>query len=94
MSGTVKVDDVAHQASKNLLNIINTQLPQAIQQLQKNGSDLSDPNHWDGKAAIDFRTNIWPQVQTDVTKIQSSLKDLQAAVDKILANISAAGGNV
>lgn len=93
MAGTVKVDDIAHTASKNLQNIINTTLPDAVKQLQKNGSDLSDPNHWDGKAAQDFRTNVWPKVQTDIGKIQTSLTDLQATVDKILGNISTAGGN-
>jgi hypothetical protein len=93
MPGTVKVDDIAHAASKNLQNIINTTLPDAVKQLQKNGADLSDPNHWDGKAAQDFRTNVWPKVQTDIGKIQTSLTDLQATVDKILGNISTAGGN-
>jgi uncharacterized protein YukE len=93
MAGTVKVDDIALQASKNLLDIVNTQLPGAIKQLQKNGSDLSDPNHWDGNAARDFRTNVWPNASSDITKIQGSLSDLQKSVDQILKNISAAGGN-
>jgi uncharacterized protein YukE len=91
--GRVTVDDVAHTASKTILNALNNQLPAAFKSLTTAGNDLINPQHWDGKAAADFRTNVWPKVQADLTKMQTSLADLQQAVDKILTNITVAGGN-
>jgi uncharacterized protein YukE len=91
--GRVTVDDVAHTASNTILNILNNQLPNAFTALKNAGTDLTNPQHWDGKSASDFRTNVWPQVQSDLTKMQTSLSDLQRAVDTILKNISTAGGN-
>ncbi len=91
--GRVTVDDTAHRASTTILNVLNNQLPQALKALSTAGTDLTNPQHWDGKAAADFRTNVWPKVQADLTKMQSSLADLQKTVDTILKNISTAGGN-
>ena len=91
--GRVLADGVAETASKKFLNTVNNDLPNSLKALNAAGRDLTDPQHWDGKAAQDFRTNIWPKVQSDLTKMQSSLTDLQGQVDKILANIMKAGGN-
>ena len=89
----VVVDATAHTASRTLQNVVTHKLPEAFNQLKNAGNDLVNPQHWDGKAARDFRSNVWPQVQSDLQKMQGSLSDLQQAVDKILRNISQAGGN-
>ncbi|MEV5750766.1 hypothetical protein AB0L00_23330 [Actinoallomurus sp. NPDC052308] len=92
-TGRVTVDDVAVNASKTLLNILNSQLPNTITALNRAGTDLSNPQHWDGGDAIKFRGDIWPKVQNDLKQIQSALTDLQQSVDKVLGNILTAGGS-
>lgn len=92
-SARVLADSVAENASKKFLNTVNNDLPNSLKALNDAGKDLTDPQHWDGKVAQDFRANVWPKVQSDLTKMQSSLKDLQGQVDKILVNIMKAGGN-
>jgi hypothetical protein len=93
MSSVVKADDVAIQASKTFLNIIDNQLQGAFQQLSQAGTTLSDPNHWAGGDATQFQTQIWPKAQSDIKQMQTSLTDLQQQVNKVLSNIFAAGGN-
>jgi hypothetical protein len=91
--GRVLADGVAENASKKFLNTVHNDLPNSLKALTDAGRDLTDPQHWDGKAAQDFRSNIWPKVQSDLSKMQASLTDLQGQVDKILVNIMRAGGN-
>jgi hypothetical protein len=93
MSSVVKADDVAIQASKTFLNIIDNQLQGAFQQLNQAGTTLSDPNHWAGGDASQFQGQIWPKAQSDIKQMQTSLTDLQQQVNKVLSNIFAAGGN-
>ena len=53
---------------------------------------MSDPNNWDGPLAQKFRGEVWPKAKADLDKMQTTLTDLQHSVQKILANISHAGG--
>jgi uncharacterized protein YukE len=89
---TVKVTDLAHQDAQKMLSIINNQMPQLISQLNSTGQQMSDPNNWDGPLAQKFRGEVWPQAKSDLDKMRSSLERLQQSVQKILSNISAAGG--
>lgn len=89
---TVKADDVAVQASKNFLNIINQQLGPAFTALTKAGGTLADGTHWQGADASTFSGTIWPGAQKDISTMQSNLSDLQTKVDKVLGNIIQAGG--
>lgn len=91
--GRVVADGTAQSASKKFLSTLNNDLPNSLKALNDAGRDLTDPHHWDGNVAQDFRSNVWPKVQSDLTKMQSSLKDLQGQVDKILTGIMKAGGN-
>jgi uncharacterized protein YukE len=89
---TVKVTDLAHQDAQKMLSIINNQMPQLINQLNSTGQQMSDPNNWDGPLAQKFRGEVWPQAKNDLEKMKSSLAQLQQSVQKILSNISQAGG--
>ncbi|GAA5190130.1 WXG100 family type VII secretion target [Rugosimonospora acidiphila] len=89
---TVKVTDLAHQDAQKMLNIINNQLPTLFRQLNSTGQQMSDPNNWDGPLAQKFRGEVWPQAKADLDKMQQSLVQLQQSVQKILNNISQAGG--
>lgn len=93
MAGTtVKVDEVAHTASRKFLGIINGNFQQSIQDLSTAGGILSDQNHWDGKHAAEFRA-AWHSAQADLSKIKQSLDEFQRKFDTVLKNISQAGGN-
>lgn len=82
----------AHQQAGKLLTIINSELPAVITKLNSHGHELSDPNHWDGPLARQFRGEVWPQARADLDKMKASLEHLQQQVQKILTNISHAGG--
>ncbi|GAA1104049.1 MULTISPECIES: hypothetical protein [Streptomyces violaceusniger group] len=89
---TVKSTDFAHTEANKMLSLINNQLPSLIQQLNNHGTQLSDPNHWDGPLAQKFRGEVWPQAKGDLDRMKGSLEQLQQQVQKILTNISHAGG--
>jgi len=93
MSMMVKADDVAIQASRTFLQILDNQLQGAFSALGTNGQTLIDIGHWAGADADKFRTDIWPKVEADLKQIASSLHDLHGEVDKVLGNIMKAGGN-
>ncbi|HEY7595297.1 MAG TPA: hypothetical protein VH969_19255 [Actinophytocola sp.] len=89
---TVKSTDFAHQEAAKMLSLVNTQMPTMINQLNSHGQQLSDPNHWDGPLAQRFRGEVWPQAKGDLDRMRTSLEQLQQQVQKILTNISHAGG--
>ncbi|MET8721574.1 MULTISPECIES: hypothetical protein [Streptomyces] len=89
---TVKSTDLAHQEAAKMLSLITSQLPGLIGQLNSHGQTLSDPNNWDGPLAQRFRGEVWPQAKGDLDKMRASLEHLQQQVQKILTNISHAGG--
>lgn len=89
---TVKSTDFAHDQAAKMLAIINSELPAVIGKLNNHGQQLSDPNHWEGPLARQFRGEVWPQAKGDLDKIKTSLEHLQQQVQKILTNISHAGG--
>lgn len=89
----VMADDVAIQAVKQFLNIIDNQLQGAFNQLNQAGNTLADGQHWKGGDANQFQSQIWPVAQKDIKQMQSSLTDLQTQVNKVLGNIMTAGGN-
>ena len=89
---TVKVTDLAHQDAQKMLSIINNQLPSLISQLNSTGQQMSDPNNWDGPLAQKFRGDVWPKAKADLDKMKTALDQLQQSVQKILTNISHAGG--
>jgi hypothetical protein len=73
--------------------ILSGQLEQQVQQLEQQGQTLSDPNVWDGRAATDFRSNVWPQARTALDRTIQTLEELRVAVQRVNSNIMTAGGN-
>lgn len=91
-AGTVTVDDAAHAASRKFLGIIDGNFQQSIDQLTSAGSILSDPTHWNGRHATEFR-GAWQGAQADLKKIKQALDEFQQKFDTVLKEISRAGGN-
>jgi hypothetical protein len=90
--GTIKKTDFAHDQATKMLGIIHNELPAVIGKLNSHGQQLSDPNHWDGPLARQFRGEVWPQARADLDKMRGSLEQLQQQVQTILTRISHAGG--
>jgi hypothetical protein len=88
----VSVDSAAHTASRKFLSIIDGGFQQSITQLTSAGNILSDPSHWSGPYASQFRSS-WSSAQADLNKIKQSLDEFQRKFDTVLKNISTAGGS-
>ncbi|MGW7657557.1 hypothetical protein ACWGMA_11590 [Streptomyces asiaticus] len=87
----ISVDSAAHSASTKFLSIINGGFQHSITQLSAAGNVLSDPSHWSGPYASQFRSS-WSSAQADLNKIRHSLDEFQRKFDTVLKNISEAGG--
>jgi uncharacterized protein YukE len=73
--------------------ILAGQLEQQVQQLEQQGQTLSDPNIWDGRAAAEFRSSVWPQAKSSLDRTIKTLEELRLAVQRVNQNIMSAGGN-
>ncbi|KJE24242.1 hypothetical protein FF36_01317 [Frankia torreyi] len=85
--------DTARDAIGRMQQIINSGLSQEIQNLEREGQLLSDPNNWDGGLAVQFRADIWPQTKTALDNAVTQLGALQQKVSQINTDIMNAGGN-
>jgi hypothetical protein len=94
MSDRVLSTETARATIQRMEAILAGELEQQVQQLERQGQLLSDPNVWDGRAANDFRSNVWPQARTALDHTVRTLEELRIAVQKVNSNIMAAGGNI
>jgi hypothetical protein len=85
--------DAARDAITRLQQIINSGLGTEIQNLEREGQVLCDPNNWDGSLAAQFRSDIWPQTKTALDKAVIQLGQLQQKISQINTDIMSAGGN-
>jgi uncharacterized protein YukE len=93
MSDRVLSTETARVTIQRMEAILAGQLEQQVQQLEQQGQTLSDPNIWDGRAAADFRANVWPQAKAALDRTVQTLEELRLAVQKVNQNIMTAGGN-
>ena len=82
----------AKEAITKMEDIIKSGLLTQIDNLNKQGQILSDPNVWDGRLAAEFRNN-WPHTYNALKKAQQELEQLRQNIQKINENIMMAGGN-
>lgn len=82
----------AVQAIQKMQQIIAGELTGQVRQLDTQGRTLSDPNVWDGPKANDFRSQLWPQVNSALQKALAELTELRTKLDGIQRDILAAGG--
>ncbi len=90
----VLATDQARSTIAQMNSVLSGGLQDQITQLDNLGKTLSDPNVWDGPTAVDFRSNVWPGVNTSLQNTLSSLEELRAKLDTVTKNIMTAGGNV
>jgi len=93
LSDRVLSTETARVTIQRMEAILAGQLEQQVQQLEQQGQTLSDPNIWDGRAASEFRGNVWPQAKASLDRTVQTLEELRVAVQKVNQNIMTAGGN-
>ena len=93
MSGRV----VASDQAKAEITGLESDFAQGIADLRakfgRRNSVLTDPLQWDGKHANTYKSQIIPQVEGLLKKWDADVKQLSTQINRILADIMAAGGN-
>ena len=92
MSGRVLSTTGAKEAITRMQQIINGGLTQQIQELNNQGTRLSQPDVWDGQLAVQFRGD-WPDMHNKLNQMKQALEELRVNIEKINQNIMTAGGN-
>jgi hypothetical protein len=85
--------ETAKQSIVQMQSIINGGLLDAINQLDREGQTLSQPEVWDGQLAAQFRGEVWPSSKSALDQVKVQLEELRLQLDKINVNIMTAGGN-
>jgi hypothetical protein len=89
---TVKITDQAKADALRMSNMINTDMPNLITQMNTLGQQMADPQNWDGPLAVQYRGQVWPDARTKLQAMRNSLADLQKSVQTVMDNIARAGG--
>ena len=84
--------DTARTAITTMSSIINGGLADQINQLDQQGQQLSQPDVWDDGLAQQFRS-AWPQTSRSLQSVKAELEELRQKVERINADIMAAGGS-
>ena len=84
--------DTARSSITSLASIIDGGLADQIGQLDHHGRTLSQPDVWDGGLATQFRST-WPEMSKRLQAARADLDELRRTVDRINADIMAAGGS-
>ncbi len=92
MSDRVLSTGTAREAIMRFQSIVQGDLLSQIQNLNAQGTILSQPDVWDGRLAQEFRSN-WPQINSQLMQMQQTLVELREKVQQINQNIMTAGGN-
>lgn len=93
MSTRVLGSDEAQGLITQMQTILNGSLESTISNLNTLGSNLSEPNVWDGNLAVQFRSQVWPSVTSALQTTMTQLQDLHKSLNQIQTQIMTAGGN-
>jgi uncharacterized protein YukE len=93
MSDRVLSTGTAKQSITRMQQIINGDLLEQINALNREGQILSDASVWDGQLAQQFRGS-WPGTYQALMKAKTELEELRSNLQTINQNIMTAGGNV
>ena len=91
MAQRVVATEEAVSSVQQLQTIVNGGLQSDVQKLKQLLQTLSDPNQWDGKRAIQFRTQEGPSASRALDAMIKELEDLRGNVGTIVQAILNAG---
>jgi hypothetical protein len=86
----IKTDEVSVDAANRMSREIQ-ELEAAIRRLLKTATVDLSVKHWDGAAATEFRTQLWPTLERSLKHSEEELRTLQRAVQRVLGDILHAG---
>lgn len=89
---TVKPTDFADAEAGRVLDVIHSQLPALLHQLDHGGRQRPDPGRPDGPPAPRSRAQVAPPARTDLDRMQAALEHLRQQVQAIPTGSSAVGG--
>ena len=88
---------VASEQAKAEIKGLEADFAQGISDLRskfgRRNAVLTDPLQWDGTHANTYKSQVIPQVQSLLNKWDQDVKQLSTQINRILADIMAAGGN-
>lgn len=88
---------VASDSAKAEITGLEGDFAQGIAELRakfaRRNAVLTNPLEWDGRHANTYKTQVVPQVEGLLKKWDADVKQLGAQINRILADIMAAGGN-
>jgi len=90
-NGRILTTPEAEAASTQMGSIITGGLEAEIDRLISQGDILADPNVWEGPHAGTYRGG-WPTTRTQLREALTELGNLRTAVERVRADIVAAGG--
>lgn len=84
--------ETAKSSIRTMATIINGDLTEQIRRLDTEGNSICQPDVWDGSLATQFRST-WPATSKALQNVRNELDQLRSRVERINADIMAAGGN-
>jgi hypothetical protein len=93
MPGKVVASEQAKAEIKGLEADFTGGIADLRSKFARRNSILTNPMEWDGTHANTYKSQVVPQVQQLLGKWDEDVKQLSTQVNKILADIMAAGGN-
>jgi hypothetical protein len=88
---TVRSTPEAVAAVGGLGALVNGPLLQSFDSLRRYARVLTDPENWDGRAANDFRSTVWPSYERALTDLHTQLDRLRVRLGEIQDDIQNAG---
>lgn len=88
---TVRATPQASTAVADLAGLINSSLMGNFSALRASARVLLQPDNWDGRTALEFRTSIWPTYERTLTELHTQLDRLRMRLAEIQADIQSAG---
>lgn len=89
---TVSVSQGAIQQVAQLRSQVNGNLKGSLDTVTKLANNLAADQSWRGPYATQYKTQTYPAIQKATAKMHTDLDQLSQALNKIMANIMAAGG--
>ena len=92
-SGRVVASDSARAEISGLEGDFAQGIADLRSRFARRNAVLTNPMEWDGRHANTYKTQVVPQVECLLKKWDADVKQLGAQINRILADIMAAGGN-
>lgn len=93
MSGRVVATDQARAEITGLESDFNQGIADLRSRFARRNSVLTNPLQWDGRHAQTYKSQVVPQIEGLFKKWDADVQQLSTSINRILADIMAAGGN-